>query len=286
MTCTTHDNPGPKSRTVILNQLEFHYLERGDANKPVLLCLHGSTGQAHAWDFLGGAVGGGWRMIALDMHGHGDTDWADGDYSIASFVEDIAAFVSYLKTPSIHLVGLSLGGIVAMTYAGMHPERVSKLVLVDIAPEMSATAITRLTRGNPYPDQFESLDAAFDWALTDYLWAGEAVLKDDLALRLKRREDGKWVWRSDLSLFSPENRKRWAQEAPTRWAHYAQIACPVLEVRGELSDLVSDAIVERMKTLNPLTRCRDVTQAGHNVIADQPEAFVEVALPFLHDSSR
>lgn len=280
------NRPGPKSRTVTLNRLELHYLDWGDEDKPILLCLHGSTGQAHAWDFLGEAIGEEWRMIALDMRGHGDTEWAQGDYTIASFADDIAAFVSYLDVPSIHLVGLSLGGIVAMTYTGRHPEKVAKLVLVDIAPEMSAAAIQRLTRSQPYPDQFESLDAALDWALSDYLWAGEAGLKEDLALRLEQREDGKWRWRFDLDLFSPENRRRWAEESPKRWSYYAQIVCPVLEVRGQLSDLVSDKIVERMKTLNPLTQCIDVTKAGHNVIADQPGAFVDAALAFLIDSHR
>ena len=224
-------------------------------------------------------------MIALDMRGHGETQWTDNDYSIASFASDIAAFVDHLGPPTIHLVGLSLGGIVAMTYAGMFPEKVSKLVLVDIAPELSGVGVERLTKSTTgYPDSFDSLDAAVAWALTDYLWAGETVLKEDLAMRLYQRDDGMWVWKVDLNLFSPSNRARWAAEAPKRWAYFAQIDCPVLEVRGEISDLVSDEIIGRMKEINPLAHWIDIAEAGHNVIADQPRAFVDATLPFLRRS--
>ena len=141
----------PTSQYVTLNGLKFRYLDWGYQGKPILLCLHGSTGQAHAWDFLGEALRDEWHMIALDMRGHGKTEWASGDYPIASFVADIAALVIHIGATSIHLVGLSLGGIVAMTYAGIHPARVSKLVLVDIAPEMSAIALEHLTGSGAYP---------------------------------------------------------------------------------------------------------------------------------------
>ena len=271
----------PTSRYITLNGLKFHYLDWGHSGRPVLLCLHGSTGQAHSWDFLGEVVGDEWRLLALDMRGHGKSEWASGDYPIASFAGDIAKFVAHIGVTSIHLVGLSLGGIVAMTYSGMFPERVSRLVLVDIAPQMSAVALARLTRSGAYPEAFESLDAAVAWAKTDYLWAGDAALKDDLAIRLLQRDDGRWGWKFDLDLFSPANRTRWAGEACERWTLFGRIDCPILEVRGELSELVSDEIVERMKTINPQTRHVNVPSAGHNVIADQPVSFAEIALAFL-----
>lgn len=225
-------------------------------------------------------------MIALDMRGHGETQWADGDYSIPSFVGDIAAFVRHLGVARIHLVGLSLGGIVAMTYAGMFADKVSKLVLVDIGPELSASAVERVTESTSvYPDTFESLDSAVAWALTDYLWANDTVLKNDLAKRLYQRDDKKWGWKVDLDLFSPANRKRRSEEVPKRWTYFAQIGCPILEVRGALSDLVSADIVQRMQQVNSLVHCVDVADAGHNVIADQPKAFADVALPFLDSAT-
>lgn len=277
----------PASRFVTLNGLTFHYLDWGNDAKPVLLCLHGSTGQAHAWDFLGEAHLDDWHMVALDMRGHGQSQWAHGEYSIASFASDIEAFVDHLEVSSIHLIGLSLGGIVAMTYAGLFPLKVSNLILVDIAPAFSATALARLaSSATAYPVEFESLDAAVEWALTDYLWAGKAALKNDLSLRLFQRDDQKWGWRVDLDLFSPSNRKRWSEEAPKRWAYFEQINCPILEVRGALSDLVSNDIVNRMMTVNTRTQCIDIDNAGHNVIADQPKVFSDTALSFLSQSLR
>lgn len=274
--------PQPVSRFITLNGLTFHYLDWGNEGKPITLCLHGSTGQAHAWDFLAHECLDDWHLIALDMRGHGKSQWADGDYSIASFANDIDAFVNHLGASSINLIGLSLGGIVAMTFAGLFPQKVSNLVLVDIAPELSAAAITRLANSaTAYPNAFESLDAAVAWALTDYLWAGKAALRNDLAMRLYQRDDQKWAWRVDLDLFSPSNRRRWAEEAPKRWIYFEQINCPILEVRGALSDLVSNDIVARMMSVNAYTRCVDIANAGHNVIADQPSTFSNAALDFL-----
>ena len=119
--------PEPISRYTLLNGLEFHYLDWGERESPLMLCLHGSTGQAHVWDFLAAEMGDRWRVIALDMRGHGQTQWTDDDYAIASFVSDIAALLEHLGVATISLIGLSLGGIVAMSYAGRYPQRVSQL---------------------------------------------------------------------------------------------------------------------------------------------------------------
>ena len=269
------------SRFVNLNGLEFHYLEWGNGERPLLLCLHGNTGQAQVWNFLGRELSDSWQAIALDMRGHGRSAWANRDYAIASFASDVAALVDHLNATTVHLVGLSLGGLVAMSYAAAHPTRVNQLSLVDIAPEMSPVSVERLTTSKPYPAEFPSLDAAVAWARTDYLWAGEAVLRDDLALRLYRRENGVWTWYVDPDLFSPKNRKRWADEALTRWQSFSRIDCPILEIRGELSEMVSDKIVGRMKETNPRVECIDIPDAGHNVIADQPRLFLDAIVPRL-----
>src|SRR6266852_3639251 len=101
--------------TVTLQGLRFHYTERGEREAPVVVMLHGVTGHARAWDDEGAALASHYRVLALDQRGHGDSDPPpDADYTIARLAADLAAFVDALGLSTVALVGLSLGGRVAI----------------------------------------------------------------------------------------------------------------------------------------------------------------------------
>jgi esterase len=128
-------------RTVVLRGQRFHYVEWGQPAGPAVVVLHGVTGHARTWDDEARLLGARYRVLALDQRGHGDTDpAADGDYSDAALLADLVAFVDTLALPRLSLVALSLGGRVAINFAGSHPGRVERLVVVDIGPEIAAGA--------------------------------------------------------------------------------------------------------------------------------------------------
>lgn len=112
------------------------------ADKPVLLLLHGITSNKDIWLELLGRFSD-YRVIAVDMPGHGDSREPQGfDYGVENLSRQLASFVDVLALPSSHLVGNSLGGLVAALYSVEYPEKVQSLVLMNSAginaPQKSA----------------------------------------------------------------------------------------------------------------------------------------------------
>src|SRR2546425_6185399 len=127
-----------QDRTVILQGQRFHYTEWGEATAPALVLLHGVTGHARTWDDEAGALASHYRVLALDQRGHGDSDpAANGDYTVAAMAGDLAAFADTLELARLSIVGLSMGGRVAIAFGGQHRSRVDRLVVVDIGPDIS-----------------------------------------------------------------------------------------------------------------------------------------------------
>src|SRR5438132_5957058 len=136
----------PRDHTVALHGLRFHYTERGEREAPVVVMLHGVTGHARTWDDEGAALAARYRVLALDQRGHGDSDPPDdADYTIAALANDLGAFVDTLGLRTFAIVALSLGGRVAMQYAGTHPGRVTRLVGIDIGPDIAAAGRMRVS---------------------------------------------------------------------------------------------------------------------------------------------
>ena len=136
----------PTSRHLEINRLKFHYLDWG-GDGPPLVMLHGLTGHAHTWDHTAAALSARYHVYALDQRGHGDTDWASR-YGIPAMLGDLLGFLDALQLPVVTLMGLSMGGIVAYQFTAAHPERVSRLVVLDIGPEI-APAGGQAGRGGP-----------------------------------------------------------------------------------------------------------------------------------------
>src|SRR2546423_8583560 len=131
-----------RDRTIVLNGQRFHYTEWGASTAPPLVMLHGVTGHARTWDEEAAALAARYRVLALDQRGHGDSDPSpNADYTVATLSADVTAFADTLGLPRFSLVGLSMGGRVAIAFAGQAPRRVDRLVIVDIGPEISEAGL-------------------------------------------------------------------------------------------------------------------------------------------------
>ena len=135
----------PKDKTVTANGHRLHYLDWGREGQPVMLLAHGLRGHAHSWDDVAAAFCGDYQVLALDQRGRGDSDWAqDGDYTTAAYVADLAGFCDSLNLEQFILVGHSMGGRNAMAFAGRYPEKLSKLVIVDVGPALDSRGSQRI----------------------------------------------------------------------------------------------------------------------------------------------
>ncbi len=123
------------SQFVQIGPISVHYRDVGPRGAQVLVLLHGANASLHTWQGWIDRLKGQFRVISLDLPGYGLTDaWPEGrpgDYHLAGYSAFLDRFVEALQLNKFALAGNSLGGGVAWTYAARHPERVTKLILVD-----------------------------------------------------------------------------------------------------------------------------------------------------------
>jgi pimeloyl-ACP methyl ester carboxylesterase len=123
---------------VTVNGLRLHVVETGDASpgRPAMILLHGIARHAHTFDHIAGDFSRTYRVLAVDMRGHGDSAWSpDGAYLVQDYVKDLEGLVDQLRLTRVTLLGNSTGGRVAQVYAGLHPDNVARLVVEDVGPE-------------------------------------------------------------------------------------------------------------------------------------------------------
>ena len=269
-------------RTITLRGQRFHYVEWGPAAAPPVVFLHGITGHARTWDDEARLLAGRYRVLVLDQRGHGDTDPApDGDYSDDALLGDLTAFADALGLRRCTLVALSLGGRVAINFAGTQPARVERLVIVDIGPEIAPVGRARvgaLMAGAP--ERFESVEDVITHMRTNAPLYTEAMLRHRAQHAVRPLPGGGFTWKYDRALREAIRQGRMRVPADL-WAQWRAITCPTLLVRGALSDILSDETAKRMVDELPAARLVVVPGAGHTVPGDQPAAFQSLLREFL-----
>ena len=269
-------------RTLDLHGQRFHYTDWGSPVAPTLIFLHGITGHARTWDDEARLLAGRFRVLALDQRGHGDSDPApDGDYSDAALLSDLEAFVEALGVARLSLVALSLGGRVAINYAGRHPERVDRLVIVDIGPDIAPAGRARVGGLMAHaPEHFETLEDVVAYQRANAPRYTEAMLRHRAQHAVRPLPDGGFGWKYDRALRDAIRQGQMRVPADL-WPQWGAIQCPTLLVRGSESDILTDEIAKRMLEIVPSARLAVVPDAGHTVPGDQPVVFQTLLREFL-----
>jgi esterase len=256
----------PSSEQVTINGLQLHYLDWGNPAGPPLVCVHGYTSSADAFNGFARHFRDRFHIIALDVRGHGESQWSpDGAYTYIDQTGDLAALVDRLGLGQFILLGTSMGGIIAMTYAMEHGQRLRALVLNDIGPEVEqgSQRITAMVRGRP--DEFGSLEDAMAYRrqISPIIAARNAADQRELALGVLRRlPDSKWVWKMDPA-YIRQRVERGAPVRPDLWPALALLACPALVVWGTDSDVLSEAQARRMVETLPWGDLLSIPGVGH-----------------------
>jgi len=262
---------------------------RGDPTAPAVVFLHGGGQTRHSWGGTAAAVAaGGYQAVAVDLRGHGDSDWsAEGDYRIVSFGGDVLAVMDELP-PAPVLVGASLGGLTSVLLAGeLRPGAAGGIVLVDIVPDMEPAGAERIHAfmSDRAEDGFASLEEVAD-AIAAYNPLRSRP--DDLRGLQKnlRRRGGRWYWHWDPAFIAgttrfPPSEIRDVDRMHKAVGRIVDDGVPVLLVRGRMSDLVSTEKAHEFVARFGAVEFADVSGAGHMVAGDRNDAFSAAVLAFL-----
>jgi len=285
---------GPTSQSFISQRLRLHYAEWGDPSAPPLLLVHGGRDHCRSWDWTAQEFVKDWRVIAVDLRGHGDSAWSpDGDYTMQSWVYDLAQLVHQLKVAPVTIVAHSLGGNIALRYTGLYPENVKKLVAIEglgPSPKMMAErdALPVRERWRKWIDdrravagRMQKRYASIEDALAR-MKAENAYLTDAQARHLTvhgamQNEDGTYSWKFDpyLHVFPVLDMPQSAIEQV-----WAAITCPTLLCYGENSWASNPETDGRLRHFSSARVVR-FADAGHWLHHDQFDRFIAELRAFL-----
>ena len=251
----------------------------GRADRPPVLCIPGLTRNCRDFEPLAEALAGEWRVLCADLRGRGMSDYAKdpASYQPGQYAADILGLLDHLALPRVVAVGTSLGGIVIMLLAMMAPDRLAAAVLNDVGPEIEAAGLARI-RG--YVGQGRSFPTWMHAARGLREQSGAAYPGFELAdwLRLAKRlmavgPGGRIAFDYDMKIAGPFQAPEGAAPAVDMWPALRALAGrPVLALRGELSDILSAATLERMAGEVPGLEAVTVPRTGHAPTLEEPAA--------------
>jgi pimeloyl-ACP methyl ester carboxylesterase len=244
---------------------------------PGLTLLHGGGLNAHTWDAT--VLRLGRDALALDLPGHGDSDWRD-DFDYGAWTNAVAvgaALDALLPGSPQAVVGQSLGGTTAIALLGARPDLVRALVLVDVSPGLrreDATSVREFLSG---PLVFDSREQIVDYAVASGIGADRRKLARGVALNTRIREDGTVVFTHHLA--SPPEGASFGEDFSDLWGPLTASEVPVLLVHGS-SGFLPPVVVAEFRERVPRATVVEL-EAGHNVQEQRPAELADVIGAFL-----
>ena len=282
---------GPTSRYFYSQRLKLHYADWGNPDAPLLLLVHGGRDHCRNWDGVAEALRGDYHIIAPDLRGHGDSQWAiGGGYAMVDYVLDVASLLDPLGRFPITIIGNSLGVAISLQYTGVYPDRVRKLVAIeglgppprmirDVPPHERMDRWVREMQdlARRRPRRYESLDEA-----VERMQAANPRLTPEQARHLTvygsyRDEDGTYLWKFDNYVRATSPYLFNMGDARELWG---RITCPVLLLRGTESwaeDPVEDGRAAAFRDYE----FQNIEGAGHWMHHDRLDEFLSITRRFL-----
>lgn len=253
----------------------FHR-DLGTSGRPPLIILHGLLGSSRNWQTAGRDLAAHFHVRTLDLRNHGASPHAD-EMSYDSMVADVIHWLDVHELPRVTLLGHSLGGKVAMLLACRNPERVDRLIVVDIAPRdyqslahraefaaMNELDVSTLATRAEAELKFES--RVSDWTMRKFL-----------ATNLERSEDGRWRWSINLPALTANLTalEKNPLQASDRYSG------PALFILGGKSRYVKPDDYPTIAAHFPDHRIEVIPEAAHNPHMETREAFVAVVTDWM-----
>jgi len=292
--------PGPTSHTFFSQRLRLHYVDWGNPTRPPLLMLHGGRDHCRNWDWAAAALRDEWHIIAPDLRGHGDSQWStDGSYTMAGYIYDLAQLVHQQRLAPVTIVAHSLGGQVALRYAGIYPDTVARLVAIEgLGPSparlKAGSAKTIVERMDEWvaeqrglaarlPRRYASIEDAFGRMQGEnpHLTAEQA--RHLTVHGANQNEDGTYSWKFDNYVRAWPPYDMQGRDIQLLWS---RITCPTLLLYGKESQAGDPADDGRARHFRNV-RVAGIDRAGHWLHHDRLDDFLRILRDFLAaDSSK
>ncbi len=251
-----------------------------------LIILHGLYGMSDNWTSIAKVLQTHFKVILVDLRNHGKSPKSN-QHNYTYMAEDINTLCEHLNIKNTYLIGHSMGGKVAMTFASMHPEKIRKLIIVDISPRSYTNSGFEKER----VQHRHILDTLLKMPLKDIKTRQEADefmakylpskrLRAFLMKSFYRTEDGAFAWRLNLQVIN--DTLNVIMEGTENLApNFKEFQFDTLFIKGELSGYVNEPDIEWINKHFTNVEIKTVKQATHWVHADQPEEFIKLVLSFL-----
>ena len=254
---------------------------------PRLVLVHGTAQNAHTWDTVALALGT--PLLAIDLPGHGHSDWCeDATYTPQTLADDIAQVIAEHAPDARVIVGMSLGGLTCLALAHRHPNLVRSLVMVDITPGVTSKKAKSVLDFINGPQSFASFEDLLARTKEHNPTRSESSLRRGILHNARQLEDETWEWRYDRrGRSNNENAPRSDEESGSPrpdslalWEAISTLHCDLLLVRGGISPVVDDDDVAELKRRKPNAVVEVVDGAGHSVQGDRPVELAKILARF------
>ena len=254
---------------VVLDGRRVHYLAWGAPGRRGLVFVHGGGANAHWWTHVAAHFADEFRVVALDLSGHGDSDHRD-TYRFEDWTDEVIAVADaagIVGRPVV--VGHSMGGFVTIATAALHPNRLTGVIICDSPvtepdPEIGEYHVRdAFGRERIYGSEDEAIARFRTVPPQDHYLP---YLMDHVARRSLRHVDEGWKWKFDRTIFAQFTGGVRAVALP----HLAEVTCRFALLRSEhglVTKDIGDAMYERLGRVAPVV---ELPEAGHHAMLDQP----------------
>jgi pimeloyl-ACP methyl ester carboxylesterase len=221
-----------------------------ESEKPPVICVHGLARLGQDFAFVGQALSlQGRKTYAIDLLGRGDSDWGESldDYTIPNYFADMQIFLQQFEGQQIDYIGTSLGGILGMMLAALPNSPIRRLVLNDVGPFIPKESLQRIAKYvRPEHPIFESVAQAAKLMKPVFEPFGpmSAQMWQRMARTSLRAVQGGYTLHYDPKIATAF--VQGVEQDIALWPAFEAISCPVLVLRGEKSDLLTEATADEM----------------------------------------
>jgi pimeloyl-ACP methyl ester carboxylesterase len=256
-------------------------LREWGSGEPAFVLIHGFGDGTFVWDEFAPRLAAFGRTIAIDLRGHGDSDWdPDARYDSGAHLADVNFAVGALGLKKLVVIGHSLGAEIAIRLTAQHPELVVGLIIVDFGPEVDRLSTAHIRK--KFVSESRVYAGYREYA--DHLGAERPLISPEIRWAIARSAlrpgtEGGYRLKRDpaMGMTQPGN----ADLLPPLWPMLGKIRCPVLVIRGIASSVLPAAVADRMAEVLHDGCLVSIKLAGHAVMSDNPEAFADAALSFI-----